>query len=78
VRFDGAKWLEQKTETTRALFGIQANASGEAWAVGTGGAILRWDNNSPNAKTIASGTSVWLRSIWTDGAGKGWLGRRPG
>ena len=73
VRFDGVKWVEQKTETPRSLFGVQSNAAGETWAVGTGGAILKWDNTAPNAKTITSGTSVWFRNIWTDGAGKGWL-----
>jgi hypothetical protein len=73
VRFDGTKWFEQKTETARALFGVKSTGPAETWAVGTGGAILRWDDKSPSGTTVATGTSVWLRSIWTDGTGKGWV-----
>jgi len=72
VRFDGLQWSEVKLES-RPLFGLTVPGPNETWAVGSGGTILRWSDAVPLGAAVPSGTSAWLRSLWLDAEGHGWI-----
>ena len=57
--------------TTHALYGCFALSDELAWAVGTGGTIVRWDGGS--MLPTESGTERWLRAIWAASPQTVWI-----
>ena len=64
LHFDGARWSEQKSGTSRNLTAVWAPSSENVFAVGFDGTILHFDGRSWLRQT--SGTTRTLSAIWGD------------
>ena len=59
---DGASWSVSDTGTERALYGLDFDPKGDAWAVGTGGTVIHQSGSS--WKEVDVETFAWLHAIW--------------
>ncbi len=63
ARFDGSQWLAMQSGTTRALYGVFVEPSGNAFAVGANGTALRL--NLSTWSSTATGTGEALNGVWS-------------
>ncbi|HST60560.1 MAG TPA: sialidase family protein, partial [Longimicrobium sp.] len=74
----GDGWRDVTGTTPAFLYGLHG-AGGEAWAVGTGGAVVRYRGGAWQAVDLKVSTTGTLRSVWGTGAGNVYaVGSRPG
>ena len=64
LHFDGARWTEQKSGTSRNLSAVRAISPTDVFAVGFDGLILHFDGNEWRRQP--SGTTRTLSAIWGD------------
>jgi hypothetical protein len=67
-RADG--WWEHPRPQGARLSSVWHGSATDAWAVGDGGTVLRWDGGAWTA--VASGTTLPLLGIWGSSADDAW------
>jgi len=68
----GNTWTESPCPTTRNLYSAEMSDPLNAWACGSGGAIVASTDGGINWSTQVSGTGAVLRKIWFVNARQGW------
>lgn len=84
-RLDGDTWVSTESPVTELWYGVDTVAEDDAWAVGSGGAIIRWDGEewqsvrSPTTARLSDVEMISARDGWAVGDEKGvalhWDGR---
>ncbi len=71
LRWNGVEWYEWYSwSDDPPLFSVEMIASGDGWAAGSGGKILRWDGNDWN--TVSNPSSDRTRSVSMVSGTDGW------
>jgi photosystem II stability/assembly factor-like uncharacterized protein len=68
----GANWTAVSSGTTAHLYGINFPAATAAWAVGSGGKVLKTSTLTAWS-SVTSGTTVDLNATYFTGASNGWI-----
>jgi trimeric autotransporter adhesin len=62
ARFNGSTWTAMTSGTTRDLFNVYVEPSGQAWAVGAGGTVLQLSGGVWTAQS--TGATLDLNAVW--------------
>jgi hypothetical protein len=66
----GGTWVAQASPTTQHLGAVWGSSPSDAWSVGTGGTILRWNGSS--WASVISPTTADLQGIWGSATDNVW------
>ena len=71
LRLSVLGWREFEAAEKRSLYDVWSVDSGEAWAVGSAGAVHHFDGYAWSSVSV--GRAEWFRGVWFDGDEAGWI-----